>query len=481
MEKENPLSDMRRLKWILPLCILFGIAALLPRCASIPFVRQTAVKWTASALGVDLEADHMHLSWFGPQEFSGLRIKTEELSASIQNLDVEIPLWRLPKIFHLQGLEKIKGNAQLEGGSIAFAIDPPIEISQVDASLRIERGSLELNSSGTTAQDNQMGSFSITGRLQDIADPLLGLSIRANLQSVPSLFLSYFLQKKTKLKPETVLQSLGSFMSGNASAAIENGDGPIDLSLRASNASADIQATISEGAVALRSPLTASVNLTPELSRTLLRRMNPLFITAVRSEKPVSLRIEPNGFSCPVFPLRLKEMEIGEGTLDLGRISCQNGSSLAMIASVLKSAPLSRTQTMPVWFTPLIFSYQKGILHPKRLDALVADQFHICIFGTIDIAKDRIDMVLGLTTDALYRAFKIEGLSENAVVAIPINGSTNHPEFVTGPAIARIAALMTAQAIPRGKFPGRVLKIFAQPDTQPPPPSTVPFPWERTK
>lgn len=470
---------MRRLKWIAPLLLLALGIVFLPQIASFPLISRSLVKWGASAIHMDFEVSRMHLSWFGPQRFDQLHLQVPELSASVEELEIDVPLWSLRKLSRLQGIEKIKGNAKAEGGLVRFELDPPVELSEITAQMHAESGAIDFKISANTSEQMNNGSFVIDGRWEKNLEIAPNFSIKADLKTIPSSLLAYFLMQKTSIEPETILQSLGPIASFKGNSQMQNGEGSVDAILSSTNASGEIHASFSRNSLILRAPFRASLDLTPQLSSSVLRRINPLFITAIKSEKSILLQIEPDGFSCPIFPLQLKNMEIGRGTLDLGKITCRNGSALSVIAGVLKNNPLANTKMMTVWFAPLSFSYKKGILYPQRLDALIAEKFPVCVFGTIDIVRDQLNMVLGLTEEALYQAFKIQGLSPNAVIGIPITGSTSNPQFSTGAAIARIAALMTAQSIPRGKFPGKVLKIFAQPDLQPPPPSSRPLPWER--
>ena len=53
-------------------------------------------------------------------------------------------------------------------------------------------------------------------------------------------------------------------------------------------------------------------------------------------------------------------------------------------------------------------------------------------------------MTLGIPSDTLKKAFGIKNLPKNYVMTMPIRGLTQKPEIVTGPAVAKIAALIAA-------------------------------------
>src|SRR5690606_34549150 len=128
---------------------------------------------------------------------------------------------------------------------------------------------------------------------------------------------------------------------------------------------------------------------------------------------------------------------------------------------MLKSNPLSSTKEMEVWFTPLFFKLENGILETGRMDALAAGSVHFCSWGNINLVKDRIDMILGLTADTLKRVFGLKQISKSYVLKIPITGSIHDPKLAASAGAAKIAALIAAQRAPKGA--GGLLNIFLQP------------------
>ena len=160
----------------------------------------------------------------------------------------------------------------------------------------------------------------------------------------------------------------------------------------------------------------------------------------------------------------------------MGQIHCTNGGSLSALISLFKNKFLFGTKEMTIWFSPLYFRLQNGLLQTSRMDALVADTIHICSWGNIDWIHDRLDMNLGLPADTLKSAFGIDPLPREYVLKIPISGSTQNPKLATGTALAKIAALLAAQKTPH-KLSNGILNIFTQSDADVPPPNH-PFPWE---
>ena len=167
----------------------------------------------------------------------------------------------------------------------------------------------------------------------------------------------------------------------------------------------------------------------------------------------------------------------------MGQVRARTGKSLRSLLTLLKSQKIGKE--VNIWFSPVSFKVENGLMETGRMDALLADAIHICTWGNIDLLHDRIEMFLGLPADTLANSFGIKNLSRNYVLKIPIQGSTKDPDIATGPATAKIAAMVAAQQIPKvggtgGKVFGGLLNVLtrAKEDEDVPPPNR-PFPWEK--
>jgi hypothetical protein len=227
----------------------------------------------------------------------------------------------------------------------------------------------------------------------------------------------------------------------------------------------------------LTRPLSASLRLTPTISRWLLKDMNPLLITALSSNHPIHLQIEPEEFFFPL-PFSLRKLHIEKGILDLGQIQCQSGRSLGALITLLKADPLNYAKQISAWFTPLKFRIENGQLHAQRMDILLDQKIHICTWGQIDLIRDQLNMYVGLTADTLRRSFGIKNLPESYVLKMPLRGTTKEPELMTGPAATKIATLMAVQIPKKGPL-GKVIDVFSGPkEDKDVPPLTEPLPWK---
>jgi hypothetical protein len=437
--------------------IFWGLAAIvllllvfLPQIGSFGWGKKLVVKAAETRLKVSLSIDSLSLSWFGPQILKGVHFSNTQLKGDVEELRTAAPLW---------SFSKIKGPFLIQNGSLAFLQIPHAKIGSVKGAVE---GS-QFHFTGTTAS----GTLALEGTYFSENQ----FSIQIDLKQFPSAALALFSQNLEKWA-----QLLGSTF--NALGKIEN-PGTVDLALASDHFQSVIKGTLNLHSFQLREPLLARFDVTPELGQTLLRDVNPLFLTSLSSLHPVLLQISPDGFSVPFSPFSLEKLQIGRAVLDMGRIRCRTGKSFASLISLLKASRLSNAREIDAWFTPLPFSLRNGILHTGRMDALIAD-LHICTWGDIDLLKDRLQMTLGLPADTLRQAFGIKNLSDRFVLKVPMTGSTQDPDLEKGPAAAKIAAMIAGQQIPKkgGIFGGLINQfIQIQEETDVPPPKR-PFPWE---
>jgi len=232
------------------------------------------------------------------------------------------------------------------------------------------------------------------------------------------------------------------------------------------------------------------VQVTPDVSRFILDSANPLSISQIYADNPLTLQIDPQGFALPLFPFDLTQFTFSKARIELGKIRCKNEGGLNFTLSLLKSKQFTNNRELLLWFAPMDLKLQKGILEIERTEILIADTFDIALWGHIDLVKDYVDMVLGLTANALQAAFPIPNLPNNYVLQIPMKGPTHKVVIDQTQATAKIALLLAWQQkilseVLKGKSPAGFLfgellnKLGPLPDfDKKPPPAKQPFPWE---
>jgi hypothetical protein len=426
--------------WIALFLFILIFFAFLPKIASTSLGKPIFVKAIEKKSQSQVEIDSLDLSWFGPQKFRNLKWSHEALSGSIEELDIIAPFW------------SFSGPFQLKNGSISYKGG---KIEKIEGQIKGNDFALH----GITLQ----GHLSLQGKIES----KLQFNLKIDVKRFPvAVFDPQF------------AQLLGPAVDLLGTISMDQGKGTVDLLINSANLNTHLKGVLTEHALTLKEALIVNMRLTPEVSRLLLKDANPLFLTGIAAQNPIVLRIEPNGFYFPL-PYSLEKLVIGEATLNLGRVKCQNGESLATIISILNADRLSNASEMNTWFTPVSLKIKRGQLEAGRMDALIADSLHVCTWGKIDLLKDQIDMSLGIPSDTLEQTFKLKNLPENYVLTIAVRGTTKDPEIIKGPAIAKIAALIAANQIPKdGVFGGLVDLISKPKEEKGVPAAKRPFPWE---
>lgn len=477
-------SELRKNRMTSPgkqLLAIFSVVLFLiiffPQIASTRVGKRFFLESVQSKTHTDVSADKLTLSWFGPQHFFGLTFHGKEMNGSIGELRVDVPLWSMLSLFELKGLHKIQGDVAIVNGSFDLKSGqfPPIQVEAIQGSVRLHQGTADIAFDGKAKQDSGPGSFSLLGQIRTISGSQQEFFLRGELIDFPALPIARILSARFPVDETLLIKILGNPVNLKGAASNSENKGILDLALHTANIDLDVHGNIENDDLTLRQPLIAAFRLTPELSALVLKEANPLFVTGFEAKSPIRLRIEPSRFHCPFSPFRLQHLQIGHGTLEMGRIKCQNGGALADLIGLLKER--SRASLMDVWFTPLFFELANGDLKTGRLDALIDGSIRICTWGTIHLIDDQMDMILGLTAQTLRNSFGVKNLPEEYVLKIPLTGSTRKPNLATGTAAAKIAALLAAQKTPHTWLSGSILGVFTQTEGHVPPPNR-PFPWE---
>lgn len=330
------------------------------------------------------------------------------------------------------------------------------------------------------ANVNPKGSVAVSGSF-DHATASTALS--SNIQQFPTSVLDLI---SRNLSLSTIL---GAEVNATANIEVKNWTGPLKLSIHSPNVRASLDGTLQDGLLALNETIYAQIAMTPALSDLILRDVNPLSITAIRARDPLSLEIPAKGFSIALHPFTFSDMTIPNARIELGQVFCKNGGNLNVAMGLLKLSQFSKDKEMKLWFAPIDLHIQKGVIDCERTEILVADSYDICTWGEVDLVKNYVDMVLGLTASCLKKAFGIKDLPSDYVLQLPMKGPTNNVQIDTSKATAKVAALLLWQKRSlagdiiggsAGSFLGGVLdKLGPLPDFDAKaPPAKRPFPWE---
>ncbi len=351
----------------------------------------------------------------------------------------------------------------------------------------VELSSLISTKESTTGKTSE-GKLSCTGSIQeDSSLSCPSLELNATIEEFPTAIfdLVAHLTDTSSLKP-----LFGDKLDATAYVCFEQGSGPIQLNLRSSNSRFSIVGAVKEGVLSLSEPIYAQVLMTEELTRPLLKEVNPLSISSISSSHPLTLEIQPEGFTLPLD--NWKKISLSHAKIELGQLTCQNQGTFQITLGLLKSKEFAKDKQLELWFAPMDLSIAGGIVNIERTEILVAQTFEVATWGTLNLFDETVDMVLGLTAQCLNKAFSIKDLPPDYVMHIPMKGKMNDVQINTKSATAKIAALLIWQqksvtdSLGKG-FPGSAFgellgRLATLPDSgAKTPPAKRPFPWDGNK
>jgi hypothetical protein len=275
---------------------------------------------------------------------------------------------------------------------------------------------------------------------------------------------------------------------GGAVSVDKMESGTIQADVEAKNASAHVDGTIQKGVLTLNNPAKATLTVTKEAGATLLKNVHPLLATAVNSEKPIQLTVDPQGVSIPLNPFSLSKVCVPKITADVGKIIVKNGGALKIILALLGMGNAANSDDLPVWLTPLYLRLQGGVVNCQRADALVADKLHMITWGDVDLNHQLINMIVAIPEESLAALrLQIVTPTPERGLQIPITGPLSNPNVDTKRATTRLAGagIMNNSFDKRLQIVGGLLQAAAatmgDPDQPIPAPTTLPLPWEKKR
>ncbi|HSX12056.1 MAG TPA: hypothetical protein VLF61_01035 [Rhabdochlamydiaceae bacterium] len=283
----------------------------------------------------------------------------------------------------------------------------------------------------------------------------------------------------------------GETLNAQVAASLKNFTGPVQFNIHSPNVRTSLDGSFENGILTLNQPLHAQILLTHKISSLFLKEVNPLSITSIESLHPVTLQIDSEGFSLP-FTSEWQTLSIPNAHIELGQIFCKNEGNLSLTLGLLKQN-IEPSSDLSLWFTPIDLHIQDHTCTLERTEILINNSLEICTFGNIDLAKEHADMVLGLTSQCLHKAFGIENLPPDYVLQVPLKGSMDRVKLDTKKATAKITALLLWQksglassVIGKGSTGALIgeligkLATLPDRDTQSPTPKQ-PYPWDKNK
>lgn len=440
--------------------LLFAFVAALPTMLSTGWVRDRIL--SAINLPEHFTFDSISLSWFSGQEIHGLVVKAPDdygpLTLKAPVITLEMTLWDFFKTRTL--IDTFTFNAE----QLTFERPGVSPLSTTDNSLKVdihalskELVSLTLNLDGSLADAHNKGTFHIVTKYDSSTD---SYSSEINAKKLPFLTLLDFhavtpkeRQKAAALIGESVdLEATFHSLSPHKTA--------LSFHYLSDYSEGNLKGSLEQGVLTLDQDATLALTVNPLLSREILKAFNPLLATALRSEKPILLTISAEGTRIPLLPLNAAETYVSLAVLDPGRIILRDEGLASTLLSLMGGK--SSNKEVAAWFTPQRMSIQQGVVQVERMDLLLADQFHLALWGTVDIPQDNLRLYLGISTETLIRVFSLQ--NPRQMMTVVISGSLTNPKVDTKRLLVEIG---TMALLPETPSTANI-----------PPPTTQPFPWE---
>lgn len=359
------------------------------------------------------------------------------------------------------------------------ASTPPIKLQgQIDSQNLLEHIKFSAQaftvSSSISLQGTLSNIFDQKNKLRDWQEMGLMAEIESQKLTPPLLQEFLLLDQEQTQKLKAIF---GDSLEFKASCKLLNLNGPIQISAIGAQGEIVLDGQLKQGVLMLNQPLKGSVKMTPLLSQTFLAKNVPILSTAIGAENPIIFTIDPSQFSCPLIPFQLEKVKIGKGILDLGKVNFRNEGELSSFLSLIRSIS---GPYLNIWFTPLHFQLDHGLLMLKRLDMLIAKTYTLASWGDINLMNHQADLVIGLTAQTLQYTFGIKGLEDQYILQVPLRSANGKVEIDKKKATARISSLVAqTQGGATGKLLGNLLDLALSKDGEASPsPTTQPFPWK---
>ncbi|MEC7839098.1 MAG: hypothetical protein VX777_03550 [Chlamydiota bacterium] len=401
------------------------------------------------------------------------------------NISLKLNHLRLPwkeRNFHLSGLQ---GKLLSEKMSfIDHTNSRALHFNQIEASVNTENlsKSIEVSLKALPEADKKEGFLTMNGTVYDLFTKSgllnldsLSVDFNAKAQKLESdVFSRIFAPFPTM--PEKVEAILGNPIDLNSRITLQKMSGPVTAELTGTNGKAFLDGQVDRGGFKLNKPFVAEVSATPELGQYIFSEIAPFLSPLKGSNQPITLTIDPEGFFFPISNFSKDRIVIGNCTIDAGRMIFRNERQIRSVLGILGA---KASNQIPIWLTPIYINMKNGKVYLKRVDMLVNNRFPMAAWGKVDLIKEKVDMIIGITGYALINAFNLEGIDPEAMLQIPFKGSLKNPKLDKKKATARISSMVAESHGIEGKVLGTFIDIASGNITEGkvPSPTTHPVPW----
>lgn len=271
---------------------------------------------------------------------------------------------------------------------------------------------------------------------------------------------------------------LGPVLQADMSIKMQELNGLVQLTAEGKNGRIQLEGRISEGLLLLQKPFQFDVAITPEFGQG-FQDLVPLLSGTISAEDRLRISIAPNGFAMPLNFSDYASLQIGQMSIELGKMQFSNEGQFGKLLSILRKED---RDVISVWFTPIYLSAANGEIALQRFDMLLMQEYPIAAWGTIGLPENWIEMTIGLSAKTLQKTVGAMSLDRNYMMQLPLRGPIGAAKIDRGKVAGKIASLAAQmQGTPQGLVLGTVISIATGGgllDEKGPAPTTNPLPWE---
>lgn len=235
---------------------------------------------------------------------------------------------------------------------------------------------------------------------------------------------------------------LGTSFDLVCNAKLNKGNGPCDIIVQSEDMQSSCAFRLEQGNLLLSEDLTAYFNLNSKAATDWLSHIHPLFSFACPTKNSVCLTIPKENFILPLNKRVIEQLNLENGSLNIEHLKLNTQGHLKKLLKFLKAKP---STIVKGWFTPITFSINKGTLKIERTDVLIANKYHVALWGKKNLKTNQGLFYLALPHQTLKTAFGFKNLPEHYSFQIPVveNKNTFAVDWATAAAQLGVLGLST--------------------------------------
>jgi hypothetical protein len=203
----------------------------------------------------------------------------------------------------------------------------------------------------------------------------------------------------------------------------DHGTGGIDIALKSQTASADMKLLIEDGRWALKADAPLSFQVTPRLSQTILKKVNPFLGGAISAKLPIGVMVKQEGFSVPLRDAGIADVNAGI-RLELGELDLRGEGELKKLLDQLGVGDRS---LLNVKFSPVVINLAGGKLSYKDLTMSI-DKVVLGFSGEVDLGSELLDLRMTIPGTSLANIKWLKGaIPPDQVIVVPLTGTFDQP------------------------------------------------------